>query len=84
MLCQMLTLNSEDDIEKAERVSVILKRMTESFTRFQSPIEKFERVGADFENLSTIGIVEVIVKGLEDFAQFETSLKKPSTGNQED
>jgi hypothetical protein len=34
MLCQLLTLNSEEDIEKAERVSIILKRMTDSFTRF--------------------------------------------------
>jgi hypothetical protein len=34
MLCQLLSLNSEEDIEKAELVSVILKRMTDSFTRF--------------------------------------------------
>lgn len=72
-LCQMLTLNSEDDIEKAERVSVILKRMTDSFTRFQSPVEKFDRVGADFENLSTIGIVEAMVSGLENFALVEAT-----------
>lgn len=73
VLCQNLSLHCEEDIEKAERVSVILKRMTDSFTRFQSPVEKFDRVAAVFENLSTIGIVEVMVKGLEDFGIHEAA-----------
>lgn len=47
--------------------------MTDSFTRFQSPVEKFDRVAAVFENLSTIGIVEVMVKGLEDFGIHEAA-----------
>ncbi len=60
----MMQLNSEEDISKAERVSVILKRMTDSFTRFMSPVEKFDRVGAMFECLSSIGLVEIMVKAI--------------------
>jgi hypothetical protein len=45
--------------------------MTDSFTRFQSPVERFERVGIAFDALSTIGIVEAMVTGLEDFAGSE-------------
>lgn len=87
VLCQMLQLNCEEDVEKSERVSVILKRMTDSFTRFQSPIEKFDRVGATFEHFSTIGVVEVMVKGLEDFAVSESAKSKKTqqnSGQQED
>jgi hypothetical protein len=47
--------------------------MTDSFTRFQSPVEKFDRVAAVFDNLSTIGIVEVMVNGLDDFSKHEAS-----------
>jgi hypothetical protein len=56
----MLQVNCEDDVAKAERVSIILKRMTDSFTRFQSPIEKFDRVGAMFESISSIGLIEIM------------------------
>jgi hypothetical protein len=73
VLCQNLSLQCEEDVEKAERVSVILKRMTDSFTRFQSPVEKFDRVAAVFDNLSTIGIVEVMVNGLDNFSKHEAS-----------
>ena len=81
VLCQMLQLNCEDDIEKAERVSIILKRMADSFTRFLSPVEKFDRVGTTFEHLSTIGVVEVMVNGLEDFAAVESVKSKKSSKN---
>ena len=57
--------------------------MTDSFTRYQSPVEKFERVGADFETFSTIGIVEVMVKGLEDFAEHEVSQKDKQESDQD-
>ena len=67
----MLQVNCEDDVAKAERVSVILKRMTDSFTRFQSPIEKFDRIGAMFDSVSSIGLIEIMVKALQDFSIYE-------------
>ena len=61
---------SDQDRSKAEKISLVVARIVESFTNMVNPVDSFERVGILFDKLSNAGIQESLVEILRNYAQF--------------
>ena len=83
-LCPMLQVHTEADQARAEKVSAIFSRMTESFAYFYSPAQNFEKIGKLWEKFAETGAVNCIVECLREHAQCIEATQQPiPAGNAE-
>ena len=64
----MLQVNSEGDQARAEKISTIFSRMTESFTYFYSPAQNFAKIQNLWEKFAETGVINCIVDNIKEYA----------------
>lgn len=67
-LCPMLSVHSDGDQARAEKVSTIFYRMAESFTFFYSPSKHFEQLAALWNKFAETGAINCIMDCLKTYA----------------
>ena len=68
-LCPMLQVHSEGDQPRAEKISSIFMRMTESFNYFYQPAQHFAKIQNLWERFAEAGVINCIVDCIKEHAQ---------------
>ena len=53
-----------NDKDKAEKVSVVLLNIAQTFFRYLNPVDHHEKIGQQFEKLSNAGVTEALLETL--------------------